>query len=238
MKLQLLLTTLAATLGIAAPASAALVADLQAPVTIALKLTRDTDIKTRPIEGGNEFSNTFATVRLTAADFLEQLIEEGKIVGPLRGWKLVIRCTSDDADQLDHRLYAVKAGQPGYAIDVDDARTLDFEQPYLTSALRMRSVGGKIVSGRDTQKYAVSGVFNAPISAMNLFGFGETSLKIKSVALGGTRDYVSVPSRVSMNLSGGFAATEENAVNVYIVDGTIGYGQHHVTALRVAPAAE
>jgi hypothetical protein len=238
MKLQLLATTLAATFGIAAPASAALIADLQAPVTIALKLTRDTEIKSRPIEGGQEFSNAFATVRITARDFLELLIEEGKIVRPLTGWSLVVRCTTDEADQLDHKLYAVKAGQPGYAIDLDDARTLDFEQPYLTSALRMRSVGGKIVSGSDTQKYAVSGTFNAPISSMNLFGFGETALTIKPVALGSARDYVSIPSSVTLNLSGGFAATAENLVDIYIVNGTIAYGQHYVTSLRVAPVAE
>jgi hypothetical protein len=238
MKLQLLATSLAATFGLAASASAALIADLQAPVTIALRVTHDTEIKSRLIEGGQEFSNNFTTVRLTARDFLEQLIEEGKIVGPLTGWTLAVRCTTDEADQLDHKLYAIKAGQPGYAIDIDDARTLDFEQPYLASALRMRSVGGKIVSGRDTQKYSVSGTFNAPISPMNLFGVGETLLEIKPVSLGGIRDYVSIPTEVTMNLSGGFAASVENLVNAYIVQGSISYGQHKVTSLRVAPVAE
>lgn len=236
MKFRRLLTASAATLAIAATASAALVADLQAPVTISLKLTRDTEPKSRPIDGGYELSTTFASVSLTGRDFLQQLIDEGKIIGPLRGWGLVIRCTSDEADNLNHRLYAVKAGQPDYAVDTGETRALGFEQPYLTSALRLRSVGGEIVSGRDTQKFSVAGTFTAPISPMSLYGVGQTSLAVKPFSLGSNSGSVSVPSRVALDLSGGFVVEGDGDVDIYIVEGSIIYGQHRVTALRVAPS--
>lgn len=230
MKLRQLLAPLATAFGLVSTASAALVADLQAPLRIALELTRDTNIHSRPVEGGLLLTGSFDTVRLTPRDFIEKLIEEGKIVGPLRGWKLVVRCTSDDADSLDHRVYAVKAGQPDHALDNAEAPILGFDQPYMTSAFRLRTRSEQIVSGRATRKFSVSGTFVAPVSPMDLAGVGELFLDYKPVSLGDARASLPIPSRVELTLGGGFFV--ENAGEIYIVKGDIVYGRHRVTAIR------
>jgi len=230
MKLRQLLTSLATALGLVSTASAALVADLQAPLRIALELTRDTQIQSRPSAGGFLITGRFDTVRLTSRDFIEKLIEEGKIVGPLRGWRLVVRCTSDDSDNLDHRVYAVKAGQPDLALDSAEAPILGFDQPYMTSAFRIRTKSEQIVSGRVTRKFSVGGTFVTPVSPMDLSGVGELSLDYKPVSLGDARASIPLPSRVDLTLGGGFFV--ENAGEIYIVEGNIVYGRHRVTALR------
>ena len=228
MKLPLLLLS---ALALAAPASAAsLAADFQAPVTIALDLKSASEVKSTPITGGNKLTNAFVTVRVSARDFLEQLIEEGKIVGPIKGWRIVARCTSDDAPVLGHRLYAVKAGQPDYAFDTAETPVIDFTQPQILSAIAIRSINERIlVDSTDTRNFTVVGNFLAPIASIPLSGVGEANLVYRAFSLQKTSATIPVPSRIGLALNGGLAI----GAKTYVVTGDITFGVHRVTGLRI-----
>ena len=236
MKLQLLLASLVAPLGLASTASAALVANFQAPFTVALTLTRDTEPKIKPISGGHELTTSFQTVRITARDFLQNLIDEGKIMPPLAGWSLVVRCTSNDVYGLDRQVFAVKAGHPEYALDGVDAPAIDFGPDFLISSARLRSVGGQLTSGNDQKKFSFSGAFDTPLSPMNLAGVGRIILVYKTFSLGSDSGAVPVPTRVDLWPTGGVHVGGQLGGEVYVVEGDITYGQHRVTALRSVAA--
>lgn len=237
MKFPLLFASALAAHAFAGAASAAsLTANFQAPVTIDLALTRDSELKNKPITGGQAISSKFITVRVTARDFLVKLIEDGEIMGPITGWKLVARSTSDDAPVLGHRLFAVKSGQPDYALDTGETTVLNFAQPQTLSAIDIRSISEKIVSGNDVRKFTVSGVFNAPIASLPLSGLGEAKLVYRPFSLGSTSASVPVPERIDLALNGGFSLDGPSGVEVYVVKGGIVIGAHRVTKLQAAAA--
>lgn len=234
MKLRLpLLASLLAPLALASSASAALVADLQAPFTVALTLTRDTNPTIKPISGGHELTTTFQTVRVTARDFLQSLIDEGKIMPPLKGWNLVVRCTTDEVYGLDRHVFAVKAGQPEYALDGAETPILDFGPDFLISSARIRSVGEQLTSGNDHKRFSFSGTFDTPLTPMDLSGLGEIRIVYKPVSLGSASGSVPVPTRVALAPTGGVHVGGQLGGEVYIVEGALTYGLHHVTALHV-----
>ncbi len=237
MKFSLLLASaLAAHAFAGTTAAASLAAKFQAPVTIDLALTRDSDLKSTPITGGQSITSKFITVRVTARDFLQKLIDEGEIMGPLAGWNLVARSTSDDAPVLGHRLFAVKTGQPDYALDTGETPVLNFSQPQTLSAVDIRSISEKIVSGHDSRKFTVTGVFDAPIAPLPLSGLGETKLVYRPFSLGSTSASIPVPARIDLALTGGFSLEGPGGVEIYTVRGAIIIGSHRVTKLQSVAA--
>lgn len=233
------LAAFAAALGLASSADAQLVADLQSPFSVALKLTTTTSLNERPILGGQELSTRFQTVRFTTRDLLADLIADGRIVGPIRGWRIVARTTTEDVFGVAHRLYATKAGQPDHALDTEESRVLALALPYEIHAFRVRIRNSALVANTSQLRFAVDGIFTTPALPLDLAGIGALRLDGREVSLGEESALLLVPRSLKLSLTGGGETTipEEGAV-VYVVEGTLNFGAHRITSIRGSAPAE
>ena len=214
------------------------VADLQAPFTMALKLTANTPPIGRSVADGSayETSAKFFAVTFTQRDILVSLIEEGKIAPPLSGWSVVARVRSDEAPVLGHRLFAVKKGQPDFALDDEEEDTLTFEPGFLINAFKERyhSSGG-YYTGSGTGRFHVAGFLNADGEAMYLGGLATYSYAFKEATLDSATVTIPVPSAISLKLTGGAVFVDEELGEFSaIIEGSMGFGAHKITAVRTA----
>ena len=233
-RLRLAASFTALALASAAPAFAALVADLQAPFTVSLKLSSTTDSVSRAVSGGFTYTSQFGAVRFTARDLLADLIADGSIVGPLRGWRIVARTTTDEVYGVSHRLFATKSGQPDYALDDESASVVYFETRYLTSAFRVRTRGETVTASTNDLRFALDGTVRTPVLPLDLAGTGRTILIGRTVTLGDISELLLIPDSIKTSLSGGGEVDMENEGPViYIVEGTLNFGAHRATAVRV-----
>jgi hypothetical protein len=229
---RLFLASLASLLALAAPASAALVADLQAPLTIAVKLTSTNPLAPRDLpDGTRELQSRFVTARLTARDFIEKLIEDGRIVGPAPGWRLVARTDSNSRFLIPSRLYAVKPGQPDHALD---ASTLALQGEDILEAFRVRSRNDEVVSGRGSLKGSVTGSIITPAAPLVVAAVFDQDYTYRLARLGSIAEQLILPDSIRVNLVGDSQLDEEPG----IAEGSLVFGRHQITSVRVAPETE
>ena len=235
MKPGRLLFSLLSSLTLLPALQAEAVADLQAPFTMALKLTANTPPFGRVVANGGayETSARFFSVTFTQRDMLVSLIEEGKIAPPLSGWSIVARVRSDDAPLLGHELFAVKKGQPDFALDEEEEDTLTFEPGFLINAFKERyySSGG-YYTGSGTGRFHVAGSFNVGEDAMYLGGLATYAYTFKEATLDSDKVTIPVPTSISLKLTGGARFVDEELGEFSaLIEGTMGFGAHKITAV-------
>jgi hypothetical protein len=232
MKSHLSLVSIVTLLGLASPVSAALVANLQAPLNVAVFLTQNNALPPRDFpDGTREMQVSFVTARLTTRDFIEKLIEDGRIVGPLSGWRIVARIPSDAAFDIAHRLYAVKPGQPDHALDEP---TLSLASKSTMSAFRVRSRNDEILRGGGSVRGSVTGTFFTPAAALDVAAVFDKRYTYRIARLGSLARQVAVPDSITLDVVGHSRPEEEP----YIVGGAIAFGRHQITSVRVEQETE
>jgi hypothetical protein len=216
------------------------VADLQAPFKVSFKLTANTPTVGRSVSDGSAYETLakFVSVTVTQRDLLASLIEDGKIAPPLTGWSIVGRVRSDEALGLEHRLFAVKKGQPDFALDeneADETDELTFESGFLISSFKERYHSAGFYTGSGTIRFNVIGSFNADGEPMYLSGNVSFPYAYKEAALDLTKVTIPVPGAVSLELTGG-AVLQDDYLGEFsvLIEGTLGFGAHKIIAVHSA----
>ncbi len=237
--LRLASAALALGLAAASPASAAVVADLESTFSLKLTLTTSFYVGAKSVAGGQvEEQAKLATIRLTQRDLLESLIEDDEIAGPLSGWSLVARTTSDDAEDVDYSLFAVKRGQPDYPLDEEDTEALDLEVGPMPMGYKVRYLGDTPTSGSGTVLGSFSGVFESDGETLNLGGIVRAPFSYKKTPFDDGTAVVLVPGKVTLNVLGGADLYDsELGYLPTVIQGSFAFAPHKITAVReTAPA--
>ena len=163
---------------------------------------------------------------------LISLIENGKIAGPLSGWSLVARVRSDQALGLEHRLFAVKKGQPDFALDDEDTDALAFESAFAINAFKESYHPAGFYTGAGTIRFHVIGSFNPDDEEMYLSGNVTFPYAYKEALLDSTKVTVPIPGAVALKLTGG-AVIHDDYLGDFpvVIEGTMGLGAHKIAAL-------
>ena len=207
-------------------------ADVEAAVGVKLTLTFNTVRQDRYLKSGAYESTTqFKSLTLTSRAVLEELIFTQRIAGPLSGWKLVARASNTGALALDYRLYAVKAGQPDYALDDGDVDALHFENAFFTSGYKETYYGGDHFTGSGKICYNAVGGFAFAGRDLFLAGNVTAPYTYKVFTTDGEKTSVGLPGTISAKLNGGMVFTEEgyNDISV-LIDGTLTFSGHRIIA--------
>lgn len=215
-------------------ATAAVVADLQSTLSFNLKLTTGFVTASRTVSGGQvEETSKHSAIRLTQRDLLLDLIEDGLIAGPLSGWSLVARATSDTADNFDYNLVAVKRGQPDYVLAEDDSEVLDLQIGPMPLAYKVRYQGETIVSGSGTALGSFIGSFNSDGESLNLAGTIRAPFSYKRTAFNGGFVNIFVPGKVTLTTLGGAELNDpELGYLPTVIEGSFTFSPHTITAVR------
>ena len=208
-------------------------ANVEALFAPGLKLTFNTYPAGRTLKSGAfESSSKLESVTLGARDILAELIDDGKIVGPLKGWKLVARCTSEEAIALAYRLFAVKAGQPDYPLDSEETAALDFEGGFAISGFKEVYHGGGFITGTGKVHYYVLGqaVFND--RTLQLSGNTAVSYGYKVLTVDDVKISVGMPKTSTTAVQGGMVFSEEGyePFNV-LISGSLKFSDHRILSL-------
>jgi hypothetical protein len=83
--------------------------DFEANLAVSLKITAGIRLPDRLVRNGTalESSSRFISARVTQRDILQSLIEDGRIAGPLAGWRIVGRTRNYEFLELNY-FYFVK----------------------------------------------------------------------------------------------------------------------------------
>jgi hypothetical protein len=216
----------------ASPVDAQALANLEASFSPSLTLTYNTIGKTRVLQNsGEETSTDFVSFTVGARDILGDLIYNGRIAGPLTGWKLVARATSDEAVGLRYRLYAVKTGQPDYPLETGGLDALDLGPSFIITKIKEVLYGDGHYTGSGTIRYYTSGTF--AFATYNLYLAGNTSVpySYKMHTVGADKLSVVLPGTVEAKVNGGQTFEAENAS--VLAAGSLKFSSHRI--LSVAP---
>lgn len=221
-------------LDLASSARAETVADLQAKFSLALKVTANTPPVGYYVKGGAyESIAKFVTVTITQRDLLADLISEGKIAAPLAGWSIVARATSESAFGLEYALFAVKKGQPDYAMDGDE-QVLDLDHGYIVESFKARYLN-EYFTGSGTLRYNVFGPLVSSGETIHLSGNVTLPYAYKVVTLDSAKTSFALPGTVSLKLFGdAMLHDDELGEFAVIVEGSMSFSAHAITAVRIA----
>ena len=217
----------------ASPVDAQALANLEATFSPSLTLTYNTVGKTRLLRNsGEETSTDFVSFTVGARDILGDLIYHGRIAGPLGGWKLVARATSDEALGLRYRLYAVKTGQPDYALATGEPDALDLGPSFIITKIKEVLYGDGHYTGSGTIRYYASGTF--AFATYDLYLAGNTSVpySYRMHTVGDDKLSVVLPGTVEAKVNGGQTFEAENDASV-LASGSLKFSGHRI--LSVAP---
>lgn len=213
-------------------ASAEPIAQFQADVTVNIKLTvgvsHPNSTHTNPVA-------RFLSVRLTQRDILEGLIDDGRIAGPLRGWKIIARTEGEGFVGLDYRLFAVKDGQPDHALDQEETRALAMGSDFLIAAYRERLASGGFYTGAGTFRTAILGTFNPDGEPLYLSGLATLPYSYKTFTHDDAKVSVPVPGNVVLKVTGGTRTVIDviGETNL-LAEGAITLKSHKVVSLKSA----
>lgn len=217
----------------APPALAQAKANLEANVVPSLVFTYNTALQEKLLRSGAmESSTRFESFSVGARDILVELIYTNRIPGPLTGWKLVARADSTNAIVLGYRLYAVKTGQPEYALDSESVDALNIVPSFAISKFKEVFHGGRHYTGSGTFSYYASGYF--AFADYNLYVAGNTTAPytFKVLTVGEAKEKVSVgvPGTIESKVGGGMFVDEETGASI-LVSGSLKFSSHRILSL-------
>lgn len=212
-----------------------LVADLEANYISRLTMSASFGLpETTNGDGSLNSASKRVTVTVGNRDLLQFLLDASLIAKPMRGWKIVARTTSTDAENLGYRLYAVKTGQPDFALDeAQEGEAFRATRGYAAPAYRLRSAQETILSGGGSVLTSYYLKLHSGTDELDLYGIATFPFTFKAATLGESTQRVLVPGTVVLKAMGdGVVSDSSFGEFPVVVQGSVTISGHRITGLR------